>query len=319
MFLAVISLVVGLVVLIAGADFLVRGAAQLARVMGLSAFAIGVTVIAFGTSAPELFASIGAALQGVPDLAVGNVVGSNIANILLILGMGAIMVPIGVHRRVRRIELPIMLAITIGAAVLMFDHMITRVEGGILFAGLIAYIIFIIKAHRVDIEHEGDEVVTHPKSIKMDVLMIVGGIIGLGIGAKALVYGASEVALVVGVPAGIVGTTIVAFGTSLPELAATVRAAMSKESDMAVGNIVGSNIFNLLSVLGITSLIEPLSMPRDMDVHIWTMIAVSAGLVVLVLFRPAMGKVIGSIFVLGYIVYIAASLFAPGAVSTPIG
>jgi len=288
-------------------------------VMGLSAFAIGVTVIAFGTSAPELFASIGAAVQGVPDLAVGNVVGSNIANILLILGVGALIIPIGIHRRVRRIELPIMLAITIGASMLMMDQMITRIEGAILFAGLIGYVVFIVKAHRVDIQHEGDEVVTHPKSMKMDLLLILGGIIGLGIGAKALVFGASEVAMSFGVPPGVVGTTIVAFGTSLPELAATVRAAISKESDMAVGNIVGSNIFNLLSVLGITSIIEPLTMPGGMDIHIWTMLAVSAGLVVLALFRPVLGRIVGVLFVLGYIAYIVMSFVSFGGVSEPIG
>ena len=310
--LAMVSLAVGLVVLIAGADMLVRGAAQLARVMGLSAFAIGVTVVAFGTSAPELFASLGAAVSGVPDLAVGNVVGSNIANILLILGVGAIMVPIAVHRRVRLVELPIMLGITITAAILMMDHQITRVEGAILFAGLIGYVVLIVKAHRVDIEHEGDEVAAHPKSIKIDLLMVLGGVIGLGLGAKALVYGASTLAELAGVGAGVVGTTIVAFGTSLPELAATVRAAMSKESDMAVGNVVGSNIFNLLSVLGITAMVSPLSMPESMDIHIWTMLGVSVFLVVLVLFRPALGRLIGVVFVAGYLVYMLASFFVLG-------
>ncbi len=307
MFLAVISLVIGLGVLIVGADFLVRGAAQLARVMGLSTFAIGVTVIAFGTSAPELFASIGAAIQGVPDLAVGNVVGSNIANILLILGVGGMMVPIVIQRRVRLVELPIMMAITIGASMLMMDHMISRTEGILLAVGLVAYVIFIVRSHRVDIEHEGEEVATHPKSLKVDILMIIGGMIGLAVGAKALVYGASEVAMSIGVPAGVVGTTIVAFGTSLPELAATVRAAMTKESDMAVGNIVGSNIFNLLSVLGITAMIQPLSMPADMSIHIWIMLGVSGGLVLVALVRPMIGKLIGTVFVVGYLAYIVSA------------
>ncbi len=317
MLIAILSLVVGLVVLIVGADLLVRGAAQLARVMGLSPFAIGVTVVAFGTSAPELFASIGAALQNVPDLAVGNVVGSNIANILLILGVGAIMVPISVHRRVRKIELPIMLAITVGASMLMIDHKITRIEGGILVGGLVAYVLFIIKAHRIDIEHEGDEVATHPKSLRTDILMILIGIAGLGLGAKGLVYGATELASWANVSAGIVGTTIVAFGTSLPELAATVRAAISKESDMAVGNVVGSNIFNLLSVLGITSLIRPLTMPATIEIHIWTMLAVSISLVVLVAFRPALGRAIGIVFVMVYVGYIIASFMRPDIVSMP--
>ncbi len=309
--IAMVVLVGGLAILIGSADMLVRGAAQLARVMGLSAFAIGVTVVAFGTSAPELFASIGAALQGVPDLAVGNVVGSNIANILLILGVGSIMIPISVQRRVRYIELPIMLAISTGAAMLMFDHAITRVEGVILTLGLIAYVLFIVKSHRVEIEHEGDEVVTHPKSMHTDILMILGGIVGLGLGAKGLVWGASELAIMIGVPAGVVGTTIVAFGTSLPELAATVRAAMTKEADMAVGNIVGSNIFNLLSVLGITALVHPLTMPADMSVHIWAMLGVSVFLVALVLIGPKLGRLIGVLFVAAYFAYVLASFFGP--------
>jgi cation:H+ antiporter len=307
--IALVMLVIGLVVLIAGAELLVRGAAQLARVMGLSAFAIGVTVVAFGTSAPELFASIGAAVQGAPDLAIGNVLGSNIANILLILGVGAIMAPIAVHRRIRNVELPIMLAISIGAAVLLFDRLLTRFEGGVLAAGLIAYILFIVKTHRVDIEHEGDEVVTHPKSVWIDVAFVIGGILGLGLGAKALVFGASELAIIAGVPAGIVGTTIVAFGTSLPELAATVRAAQTNKSDIAVGNVVGSNIFNLLSVLGITSLIQPLSMPSEMDVHIWAMLGISVFLVGFVLIRSTLSRRIGIVFLMLYIAYVLLSFF----------
>ncbi|MEX0876181.1 MAG: calcium/sodium antiporter [Phycisphaerales bacterium] len=307
MFLAVLALVGGLAVLIAGADFLVRGSAQLARVMGLSAFAIGVTVVAFGTSAPELFASIGAALQGVPDLAIGNVVGSNIANILLIMGVGALMSPMVVERRVRLVEMPIMLVITIAASVLLIDFSLTRFEGGLLAAGLVGYVLFIVRSHRVEIVEEAQEVVTHPKPVWIDVLMIVGGVVALGIGAKALVYGASEIAMAVGVPAGVVGTTVVAFGTSLPELAATVRAALGKSTDIAVGNVVGSNIFNLLSVLGITALIQPLAMPASMAWDIWVMLGVSVFWVVLAALRPGMGRVTGAFFAAGYCAYIAVS------------
>jgi len=308
--LEVLALVGGLAVLIAGADLLVRGAAQLARVLGLSPFAIGVTVVAFGTSAPELFASIGAALQGVEDLAIGNVVGSNIANILLILGAGAMIAPIGIHRRVRRVELPIMLAITVAVVVMLIDASLTRVDGGLLVLGLLAYVVFIVRSHKVEIEHEGEEVVAHPRSAWLDVFMVVGGVVALGLGAKALVFGATGVAVRVGVPAGIVGTTVVALGTSLPELAATVRAALARESDIAVGNVVGSNIFNLLSVLGITALIKPLGLPTeptDMRVHVWIMLAVSAALVVFALVRHAMGRLIGGVFLLLYAGYIGFS------------
>ncbi len=305
MLLEILALIGGLAVLIAGADMLVRGAAQLARVFGLSPFAIGVTVVAFGTSAPELFASIGAALQDVEELAIGNVVGSNIANILLILGAGAMIAPIGIHRRVRLVELPIMLAITAGAAALLNDGILTRADGVFLVVGLIAYVIFIVRAHRVDIEHEGEEVVTHPKSAWLDVLMVIIGVVALGFGARALVYGATGVATRVGVSEGVVGTTIVALGTSLPVLAATVRAAIGKSSDIAVGNVVGSNIFNLLSVLGITSIVHPLAMQAGLGVHIWIMLGVSLAMVFFALIKPAMGRLIGGAFLLLYAGYIA--------------
>jgi len=306
-FLQVLALIGGLAILIAGADLLVRGAAQLARVFGLSPFAIGVTVVAFGTSAPELFASIGSALQNEDELAIANVVGSNIANILLILGAGAIMAPIAIHRRVRLVELPIMLGISLAAAALLNDSSLSRTDGIILFAGLIAYVIFIVRTHKVEIEHEGEEVVTHPKSAWLDVMMVVLGILALGLGAKALVYGATGVATRMGVSSGVIGMTVVALGTSLPELAATVRAAVGKSSDIAVGNVVGSNIFNLLSVLGVTAIVHPLAMPDAQFRGIWIMLGVSVGMVILALIKPAMGRLVGGAFLLlyaGYTLYV---------------
>ena len=306
-FLQVLALIGGLAVLIAGADLLVRGAAQLARVFGLSPFAIGVTVVAFGTSAPELFASIGSALQNEDELAIANVVGSNVANILLILGAGAIMAPIAIHRRVRLVELPIMLGITLAAAALLNDSALSRTDGIILFTGLIAYVTFIVRTHKVEIEHEGEEVVTHPKSAWLDVMMVVLGILALGLGAKALVYGATGVATRMGVSSGVIGMTVVALGTSLPELAATIRAAVGKSSDIAVGNVVGSNIFNLLSVLGVTAIVHPLTMPDAQFKGIWIMLGVSVGMVILALVKPAMGRLIGGAFLLlyaGYTLYV---------------
>ena len=318
LFLAVLALAGGLAVLIVGADLLVRGSVRLARSLGLSAFAIGVTVVAFGTSAPEMFASVGAAVQNVPDLAIGNVVGSNIANILFILGVGALVAPMAVHGRVRLIEVPLMLVITVGASQLMVDQELGRVEGGLLFLGLVGYVIFIVKSHRVGIEHKDDEGEGEEAgggeekgsgwvSVRGDVLVIVIGVLALGLGAKALVFGASDLALRVGVPTGVVGTTVVALGTSLPELAATVRAAMAKSTGIAVGNVVGSNVFNLLSVLGVTALVRPLHMPESMIVHVWAMLAVSALLVLVVLLRPVLGRGIGLLFVALYVAYITMS------------
>jgi len=316
--ISMVVLVVGLAVLIVGAEMLVKGSAKLARALGMSPFAIGVTVVAFGTSAPELFASIGAAIQNEPELAVGNVVGSNIANILLILGVGAMIIPIRIQRRVRLIELPLMLAITIGAALMMLDHRISRSEGILLTTGLVAYVIFIVRSYRVNIVEEGKDVLTQSKSIWVDVLTVLGGIVGLGLGAKGLVYGATELADAWGVSSGVVGATIVALGTSLPELAVTVRASLKRESDMAVGNIIGSNVFNLLCVFGITASINPLSMPGSMDIHIWIMIGVSGFLVVYGIFRGVLGRWIGLVFVVAYLAYIIGSFLGFGTGGSPI-
>lgn len=312
---AVGLLLIGLIVLIIGADALVRGAAQLAKHLGLSPFAIGVTVVAFGTSAPELFASIGAAVQGQTELAIGNVIGSNIANIALILGIGGLLIAIPIHRKVRMIEIPLMVVVTIAAMVLLLDKHISRIEGGLLLTGLIAYVIYIIKAHSEDIEHGCDDAVGQIKPIWMDVVYVAAGIAGLALGARVLVMGATDLAQSIGISAGIIGTTIVAFGTSVPELAATVRAAMSKQSDMAVGNIVGSNVFNLLSVLGVTALVKPLTMDPTMNWHLYTMLGVALLLMIWVIVRPVIYRVFALVLIAVYLAYVIASYAGNPAVS----
>ncbi|MBO6512577.1 MAG: calcium/sodium antiporter [Phycisphaerales bacterium] len=300
-------LLVGLVVLIVGADALVRGAAQLAKHLGLSPFAIGVIVVAFGTSAPELFASIGAAVQGETELAIGNVVGSNIANIGLILGIGGMLIAIPVQSKVRKVEIPIMVALTIVTMVLLTDVVISRFEGGLLLAFLVAYVLYIIKAHSEDIEHELDETVGEIKPIWVDLIYVIAGIAGLGLGARVLVLGATDLAQSIGISAAIIGTTIVAFGTSVPELAATARAAMTKQSDMAVGSIVGSNVFNLLSVLGVTAIIKPLSMDHTMDWHLYVMLGIALLLMLWVIVRPVIRRGFALILLVVYVGYVIVS------------
>lgn len=304
-FLEILALVGGLAVLIVSADLLVRGAAQLARLLGLSPFAIGVTVVAFGTSAPELFASIGAAFQGEDELAISNVMGSNVANILLILGAGGMIAPIVISRRVRFVELPIMLAISIGTAALLSGGALSRTEGVGLCLGLLAYVVFIVRTHREDIEEQGAEGGAPKPTLFKDLAMIIAGSAGLALGAWALVYGATGVATQLGVSSAVIGMTVVALGTSLPELAATVRAAMVKSSDIAVGNVVGSNIFNLLSVLGITSLVHPLVMPDSQMKGVWLMLGVSLGMVLFGLARSSIGRWVGAVFLLLYAGYTA--------------
>ncbi len=313
--LAVGAFVVGLVLLVFGSDWLVKGAARLASRLGMSAFAIGVTVVAFGTSTPELFASLRAATTGIGDLAVGNVLGSNIANVCLILGATAIIMPVTVERAVMRLELPVMIGITILAGLTLMDGLVTRLEGALLAAGLIAYVVFAYKVGKSDpelvkeISQEGEAEAAEDADAPAwrDAVLIFAGLAGLAGGAWLLIYGASYIATeLLGVSTAVVGLTVVAFGTSLPELAASLRAVLGREQDIAVGNIVGSNVFNLLCVMGITATVEPLASP-DMW-HVW----VVGGTCVLcypVLAKLRgggrdIGRVQGALMVLGYLVYV---------------
>jgi len=268
--MAIGALVVGLVLLVLGSDWLVRGAARLAARWGMTPFAIGVTVVAFGTSAPELFASVRAGLAGVGDLAVGNVLGSNIANVCLILGVTALLHPVRVERAVLRLELPIMLVITVLASLTLIDGRVERLEGVVLFLGLIGYVVFSYRAGQADpelseeieagaAEEMGSE---GRRPVWIELVLVLAGLVALAGGAELLVQGAKHLAIeVLGVPPGIVGLTIVAFGTSLPELAASIRAIITKQHDLAVGNIVGSNVFNVLGVMGAASIVRPLDTP----------------------------------------------------------
>jgi len=303
---ALLVVLIGLAVLIAGADALVIGAAQIARRAGLSAFAVGVTVVAFGTSAPELFACIGATLQNEPGLAAGNVIGSNIANIALILGIGAMVHPIAIGKRVRSTEIPIMVAITAAAMIMMLNAVVSRVEGIMLVVALGVYVLYIVRTHKEDILHEADEVSGKLKPAWVDLVFVTLGVVGLAVGARVLVIGARELALGVGVDEGIVGTTIVAFGTSVPELATTLR-AVKKRAEMAVGNIVGSNVFNILSVLGVTALVRPLVIEAAMDWHVWVMLAVSVLFMLWAIAHPRLERLAGAALFLGYTAYIVVS------------
>lgn len=310
LFLAALILTVGLAILVGGADALIRSSASLARRLGISEFVVGVTVVAFGTSAPELFASVGAVLQGQPDLAVGNIVGSNIANILLILGAGGLIAPIAMQRRVRSLEIPVMAGITLLAIVLMLDQRLGRIEGGLLVAGLVAYVVFAVRSGTVDPE---EALPDQPGSLLRDIGLVLVGIVGLGLGTRAVVLGAVAIAERAGISEAVIGTTIVAFGTSLPELAATVRAAIARKSDIAVGNIVGSNVFNLLSVLGVCALVTPLAIPQAMNPHIYAMGGATLLILAYALARPVIGRGVGLVFLALYLVYVILA-YQPGLV-----
>lgn len=256
---------VGLAVLLLGAEWLVRGASRLAAWIGISPLVIGLTVVAFGTSSPELAINLFSAFTGQADIALGNVIGSNIANILLILGLSAAVAPLIVQQQVVRQDVPIMIVVSVVTFLFALDGLIGAVEGGLLFLLLIAYTWFLIWQSRsesqvVQREYE-QEFASHEagKSPRwlVNLSLVIGGLALLTLGARWLVDSAVEIARWLGVDELIVGLTIVAVGTSLPELATSVIAAIKGERDIAVGNVVGSNIFNLLSVLGLSALFAP--------------------------------------------------------------
>lgn len=259
----VLFLVAGLVLLIWGAELLVRGASRIATAAGISPLVVGLTVVAFGTSSPELAVSVMSAFKDQADLALGNVVGSNIFNILLILGLSAIIVPLIVAQQLVRFDVPVMIGVSILALILGYDGTIGRLDGVLLFSGAIAYTVFLIRQSRkessaaVTAEYEQEFGSTKPVSVWKNVLLVVIGLAGLMLGSKWLVTSAVAIAQSFGVSEMVIGLTIVAAGTSMPEVATSVVAAIRGERDIAVGNVVGSNIFNILCVLGLSSIVAP--------------------------------------------------------------
>lgn len=265
----ILLLTLGLVALVAGAEFLVRGASQLAARLKISPLVIGLTVVAFGTSAPEMAVSVSSSLAGQADIAVGNVVGSNIFNVLLILGVSALVVPLAVDQQLVRTDVPLMLAVSGIMWWFASDQHISRIEGCILFSGLLAYTAWcVISARRESsaIQHEYEEAFLEPEKssgtsrglsgLLWQLSLVVTGLVLLVFGANWLVASASELARRFGISELVIGLTIVAGGTSLPELATSVMAALKGERDIAVGNVVGSNLFNILGVLGLTAILS---------------------------------------------------------------
>lgn len=250
--------VVGLALLIAGGESLVKGASRIALSFGISPIVIGLTVVAFGTSAPELAVSAGASLSGAPDLIVGNVVGSNIYNVLLILGLSALIAPLVVRREVVRREVPLMVAASVGTLLLALDGSIGRLDGLLLFGGLLLWLANLLRESR-SLErteaHDAQEMTTARRDRLRSLAFIVAGLVMLVVGARWLVDGAVSVASALGLSDLVIALTVVAIGTSLPELATSIIATIRGERDIAVGNVVGSNVFNLLAVLGLSAII----------------------------------------------------------------
>jgi cation:H+ antiporter len=279
-----IWIVGSLVLLYLGAEGLVRGSASLALRLGLTPLVVGLTVVAMGTSMPELLVSVKAALQHRGDLALGNVVGSNIFNIGAILGITALLAPMRVQFQLIKIDAPILLAVSLGVVGVLWDGRVGQCEGAVLLAGLIAYVAGNVWIARrtatVAVEQEFAEgVPTRSGSVVLDILFILGGLGVLVLGARWLTEHSVELARGFGVSEAVIGLTIVAAGTGVPELAASIVAAIKKEPDIALGNVIGSNIFNILGVLGVASLLAPLSAPAISRFDLWTMVGMAAVLV----------------------------------------
>jgi len=259
--LTLVLFLVGLVLLLVGAELLVRGSATLAERVGIPPLVVGLTVVAFGTSSPEFAVTIQSALEGRADLALGNVMGSNVFNVLFILGISGLVAPLVVSRQLIRVDVPVMIGVSVLVWVLALDGVLARWEGFLLLAGLVAYLSFQIRGSRKDplpaddLPAPGVPSVADAEraSIPVQLLLIVVGLGMLVLGSRWLVAGAVEVATRLGVSQLVIGLTVVAAGTSLPEVATSVLASFRGQRDIAVGNVVGSNVFNLLGVLGVAA------------------------------------------------------------------
>jgi cation:H+ antiporter len=309
----------GLATLVVGAEALVRGASRLALSFGVSPLVIGLTVVAFGTSAPEMAVSIGAALDGKPDLAIGNVVGSNIANILLILGISAIITPLLVAEQIIRQEIPVMIGASVLMVVMALDGGISRFEAALLFALVIGYSVFLIRQSRgasKEIQAEFESEV--PKSDwdrhwAVQLALVLAGLGMLVLGADWLVGAAVAFAQAFGVSDLVIGLTVVAVGTSMPEIATSIIAAMRGQRDIAVGNVVGSNVFNIFAVLGATGLISAGGIPvpeaaRNFD--LWVMLAVAFACLPILITGREIARWEGAVFLGYYAAYTAYLVLA---------
>jgi len=307
--MTLLLLVIGLVLLTFGADVLVKGASSLAGSLGISPLIIGLTVVAFGTSAPEMSVSVSSAYKGSAEIAVGNVVGSNICNVLLILGLSAIAASLVVQKQLVRFDIPIMIYGSLLVLLMSIDGQISRFDGLLLFAGIIAYTVFLIKeARRQGVAVvEGADDIAPPQPLWKNIILIVVGLVMLVVGSQWLVDGAVEIAKYFGLSELVIGLTIVAVGTSLPELATSVMASLKGERDIAVGNILGSNIFNIGAVLGLSGLIAPDGLPvaqSSLVVDIPVMILVAFACLPVFLANYTVTRSDGVAFLVCYVVYV---------------
>lgn len=305
--------ILGGVMLYYGAEFLVKGGVSIALKFKITPLVIGLTLVAFATSAPELAVSIDASLKGHGDVAMGNVVGSNICNIALILGLSALIAPLPVNRKILKLDMPLMLAAT--AVLILFfllNNGVNRWQGAVFFAGVVSYTVWSIYSSRkegVSEDDGGDEVEIKEVNTLLSIGLVIAGLLTLVFGARFFVGSATFIARQLSVPEAVIALTVVAFGTSLPELATSVVAALKGEQDIAIGNVVGSNIFNILCIMGIAPMIKPVAARGISTIDMLVMAAVALLLLVMMLFGKKINRAEGALFLginfayVGYLVY----------------
>ncbi|WP_075965075.1 calcium/sodium antiporter [Parabacteroides massiliensis] len=297
-------LILSLMALYIGAGWLVQGSSALALKANISPLVIGLTIVAFGTSAPELAVSLGATLRGQGDIAIGNIVGSNIFNIGVILGVSATICPLQVKKQLLRIDIPIMLAATILFTILFWNGTLGRMEGLFFLTGIIIYTLFSLLYSRKQEEEPNLELEEQPKHWAVDTLTIIGGLVVLVFASRLLVDNAVSIAKELGVSEAVIGLTIVAAGTSMPELATSVVAAYKHKTDIAIGNIVGSNLFNILAIAGSCSLMHPIEAKNVNYIDLLVMLAISILLLPLMKSGQKISRTEGAALILIYVIYL---------------
>lgn len=297
-------LILSLVALYIGAGWLVQGSSALALKAKVSPLVIGLTIVAFGTSAPELVVSLNATLSGQGDIAIGNIVGSNIFNIGVILGVSATICPLQVKKQLLRIDIPVMLAATLLLTVLFWNGTLSRVEGFFFLAGIIVYTLFSLFYSRKHGEGPNLELEEQPKHWAVDTLAIIGGLAVLVCASRLLVDNAVSIAKELGMSKAVIGLTIVAAGTSMPELATSIVAAYKRKTDIAIGNIVGSSLFNILAIAGSCSLVHPIEAKNVNYIDLLVMLAISVLLLPLVKSGQKISRTEGFVLILFYVIYI---------------
>lgn len=300
MMIDVLLIVVGVALVLFGADKLTEGASALARRMNVPEIVIGLTIVAAGTSAPELFVSIVSALKGTPDMAVGNVVGSNTMNAMLIVGCAAMVAPMAISPSTVKKDIPFSVLASVALIVLALDSFLGRVDGIVLLAGFAAFMVYTLMQAKAG----SSEAVKEVSPIWKNLLFVVFGLAGLVVGSNLFVDSASSVALSLGISEGVVGLTIVAGGTSLPELATSVVAARKGQSAIAIGNVIGSNVFNILLILGLTATISPLEIEGITTIDMAVMLLSVALVWFFSRTRYTVERWEGAVLVGGYMLYL---------------